>query len=67
MELETSSKVYCHDPKCSTFVPPRGRSMPGIAPRIPASSRCWNWRFRRAGSGATTASVSSNLELAAIT
>ncbi|KAH9433022.1 hypothetical protein MCOR02_007693 [Pyricularia oryzae] len=23
MELETSSKVYCHDPKCSTFVPPR--------------------------------------------
>ncbi|TLS23785.1 uncharacterized protein PpBr36_06790 [Pyricularia pennisetigena] len=23
MELETSRKVYCHDPKCSTFVPPK--------------------------------------------
>ncbi|KAL5921369.1 hypothetical protein ACKVWC_003439 [Pyricularia oryzae] len=23
MELETHIKVYCHDPKCSTFVPPR--------------------------------------------
>ncbi|TLD12387.1 uncharacterized protein PgNI_02749 [Pyricularia grisea] len=23
MELETSNKVYCHAPECSTFVPPR--------------------------------------------
>ncbi|TLD04242.1 uncharacterized protein PgNI_12172 [Pyricularia grisea] len=66
MELEIFNKVYWHDPKYSTFVPPRGRNMPGIAPgfRRPTGARIYG--LKRAGSGAIIVSVSSNLELAAI-